>query len=125
MIGRKPTSKAPGGWLSVASSLSCTVAFLVILLAESTLPVLRKPVVPLLCDRDVVFITLGKRGGWDERVVCPAEGSGMVYGVFRGERRDVNLPYYALMALFYGAASFILFAVPLYISSRRRQGAGY
>ena len=124
MIGRKPISKPPESWLSAALSLSCTVTFLMILLAESALPALRKPVVPLLCDREVVFTTSGKRGGWDERVVCPTEGSGMVFGVFRGGR-DVKLPYYALMALFYGAASFALFAVTLYASSRRRGGAGY
>jgi hypothetical protein len=125
MIGRKPISRAPESWLSAALSLSCAITFLMTFLAQSTIPALRKPVEPLLCDRNIVFVTSGLRGLSDERVVCPAEGSGIVYGVFRGERRDVTLPYYGLMALFYGACSFVLLVVMHYAFSRRRGKVRY
>jgi hypothetical protein len=119
MIGRKPISKPPRSWPGVAFWLSPAVVFIVILLAESTVPALRKPIEPLLCEREVVFVP-SKRGF--ERVVCPAEGSGMVYGVFRGERRDVTLSYYALLSLLYGATSFAVLSAWHFVFSRRGGG---
>ena len=121
MIGRKPISEPPTGWPGVALWLSPTVVFLVIILAESTVPALRGPVEPVLCERDIVFVPSGRGFG---RVVCPAEGSGMVYGVFRGERRDVTLPYYVLLALFYGVTSFAVLSAWHFFFSRRRRGRG-
>jgi hypothetical protein len=127
MIGRTPIStRPPASWLTAALGLSCSFIFLIIILAETMMPALRKPVEPLLCDRGVVFMDWGRSvRSHSERVVCPGEGSGMVYGHLRGERRNVTLPYYALMALLYGATSFAVFAVLLYRSSKRRGGAGY
>jgi hypothetical protein len=119
MIGRKPISEPPRGWPGVALWLSPSVVFLVILLAESMIPALRKPIEPLLCEREIVFVSYRRGVG---RVVCPAEGSGMVYGVFRGERRDVTLLYYALLALLYGATSFAVLSAWHFAFSRRGGG---
>lgn len=119
MIGRKPISAPPRGWPGVALWLSPVVVLLVILLAESIIPALREPIEPLLCEREIVFVPSGRGFG---SVVCPAEGSGVVYGVFRGERRDVALSYYALLALLYGAASFAVLSAWHFAFSRRRGG---
>jgi len=117
MIGKKPISAPPRDWPAGALWLSTVVVFLVIILAEPTLPALRRPIEPLLCERGIVFVPFKRAVG---RVACPAGGSRIVNGVFRGERRDVALSYYALLALFYGVPSFVIFSAWHFAFSRRR-----